>query len=129
MTAPRIVLTVFAFITGYLTSTFVIMSTLPVPKLFIHHSNLVSALLAVALCLIILKSTANIKEQLLNSILIGGVVGGGVVFLLTFFGALVLYPECNVCPVMSMFFAPIGFFLGLFGGWLVWKMKAGRTAK
>ena len=129
MTASRIIVTVLTFITGYLVSTFVLMLALPIPKVLVNHSNLVSALLAIVLSVIALKGTAHIREQLLNSILIGGVIGGGICFVLTLVGAMILYPGCNICPVMSIFFAPIGFFLGLAGGWLVWKKRTANTAK
>ncbi len=124
MTAMRIVFAVFALLAGYLITTLVIMSTLPIPKAIVHNSNLVSAVVAVAFSFFILKVTANRQEQLLNRLLRGGIIGGVLGFALSFFGALLIYPDCNICPVMSIFFAPLGFVLGLLGGWLVWKKKS-----
>ncbi|ANE51707.1 hypothetical protein [Flavisolibacter tropicus] len=124
MRATRIILAVFAFCAGYLISTFIIMVALRIPKVIVDNSNLVSAGVAVVFSFLVWQGAAHIQAQLLTRMFQGGFIGGVLAFGLTFIGALVLYPDCNICPVMSMFAAPIGFVIGLFGGWLVWKIRS-----
>src|SRR6476620_10853500 len=124
MRATRIILAVFAFCAGYLIATFVIMLALPIPKVIVNNSNLASATVGVAFSFLVWKGTARLQRQVLTRMFQGGFIGGVLAFGLTFIGALVLYPDCNICPVMSMFAAPIGLVIGLFGGWLVWKIRS-----
>lgn len=124
MKSIRIALAVFAFIAGYLIITWISMSVLPVPKVIVNNSNLVSAVAGVAFSFFVWKGTAGVQEQLLTSMFKGGFIGGILCLILAFVGALLLYPDCNICPVMSIFIAPLGFVLGLLVGWMVGKKKA-----
>jgi hypothetical protein len=85
---------------------------------------LVSAVAGAACLFFVWKGTAGVQEQLLTTIFKGGFMGGIICFILAFVGALLLYPDCNICPVMSIFIAPLGFVLGLLVGWSVGKKKA-----
>ena len=127
MIATRIVLGVLTFFAGYLVATFVIESTLPVPKVIVNHSNLVSAVTGVVFSFFVWIGTAGVQKQLLTRMLLGGFIGGVLTFVLTIVGAVLLYPGCNICPVMSIFIAPFGFVLGLFGGWFFWKKKSANS--
>ena len=124
MKSVRIALVVFAFIAGYLITTLINMSVLPVPKLMVNNSNLVSALVGAAFAFFVWKGTAGVQKQLLTSMFKGGLIGGIVCFILALVGALVLYPGCNICPVMSIFIGPMGFVIGLLVSWLIGKKKA-----
>jgi hypothetical protein len=124
MKSKRIALAVFAFIAGYLITTLIGISNLPVPKVIVNNSNLVSAVAGAACLFFVWKGTAGVQEQLLTTMYKGGFIGGIICFILIFVGALLLYPDCNICPVMSIFIAPLGFVLGLLVGWSVGKKKA-----
>lgn len=124
MKSIRIVLAVFAFIAGYLITTLISMSVLPVPKVIVNNSNLVSAVVGIAFSFFVWKGTAGVQKQLLSSMFKSGFIGGILCLILAIVGALLLYPDCNICPVMSIFIAPLGFVLGLLVGWFVGKKKA-----
>jgi hypothetical protein len=128
MKSVHIALVVFAFIAGYLITTLINMSVLPVPKVIVNNSNLVSTLVGIAFSFFVWKGTAGVQKQLLTSMFKGGFIGGILFFILAFVGALLLYPDCNICPVMSIFVAPLGFVLGLLVGWLIGKKKASRSS-
>lgn len=123
MKSERIALAILAFIAGYLITTLINMSVLPVPKVIVNNSNLVSVLAGAACSFFVWKGTAGVQEQLLTSMFKSGFIGGIICFILAVVGALLLYPDCNICPVMSIFIAPLGFVLGLLVGWLVGKKK------
>jgi hypothetical protein len=118
----RIILTLFSFFTGYFTATFIFMYTLPIPEVITNNSMWVSALIGAVLAFFIWKITDGIVPQAQKKMFVGGIIGGGVGWLFTTLGAIIIYPDCNLCPITGVFLgAPIGFLIGLFGGWLLWK--------
>jgi hypothetical protein len=54
----------------------------------------------------------------------GGLICGLAALLLGMIGAIIIYPESNIAPIIGFIYTgPIGFILGLIGGGLYWIIK------
>jgi hypothetical protein len=78
----------------------------------------------IAILIILFKNKPGVPKPMIYYIIMGGFVTGFTALLLGVFGAIILYPESNIAPIIGFLYTgPIGFILGLFGGTVYWTVK------
>jgi hypothetical protein len=87
-------------------------------------------LLAGAIAVFLWKKTGSPLNGLASSILLGGIILGGIGFVGGFFGPIIFYPEVNLGPLIGIFYSgPIGFVVGLVAGGVYWLIKKSSSRK
>lgn len=67
------------------------------------------------------RYTLSVPVGLVNSLVLGALLCGGVAFVAGFIGPMILAPHANQGPMLGIFITgPLGFVLGAVGGVLYW---------
>jgi uncharacterized YccA/Bax inhibitor family protein len=78
----------------------------------------------VTVLVVLWKRKSDAPKPILYYIIVGGFVTGLTCLLLGVFGAIIIYPESNIAPIIGFIYTgPIGFIVGLIAGGLYWKLK------
>ncbi len=73
------------------------------------------------------RATATVQSGLVNSVMLGALVTGGIGFAGGFFGPLLFMPEANQGPLLGIFITgPLGCILGAVGGVVHWVVRGRR---
>ena len=87
----------------------------------------VAVVVALAVARYVWMRTASLEPGLVNSIVLGALVTGGIGFAGGFFGPIIFTPGANQGPLLGIFITgPLGFVLGAVGGaihWLGWGRR------
>jgi hypothetical protein len=123
-TALRVLLVFFAFIAFYYFIYWVPLTFIPGIRQTGFLANIIALLLAGAIAVFLWKKTGSPLNGLASSILLGGIILGGIGFVGGFFGPIIFYPEVNLGPLIGIFYSgPIGFVVGLVAGGVYWLVK------
>ncbi|MFN7984080.1 MAG: hypothetical protein U0Q11_19710 [Vicinamibacterales bacterium] len=70
------------------------------------------------------SATATVQSGMVNSVMLGALVTGGIGFAGGFFGPIVFMPEANQGPLLGLFITgPLGCILGAVGGAVHWVVR------
>jgi hypothetical protein len=123
-TALRVLLVSFSFVGFYYFIYWVPRTFIPGIRQTGFLANIIALLLAGAVAVFLWKETASLSNGLASSILMGGIILGGIGFVGGFFGPIIFYPEVNLGPLIGIFYSgPIGFVVGLVAGGVYWLIK------
>jgi hypothetical protein len=123
-TALRVLLVSFSFVGFYFFIYWVPLTCIPGIRQTGFLANIIALLLAGAVAVFLWKETASLSNGLASSILMGGIILGGIGFVGGFFGPIIFYPEVNLGPLIGIFYSgPIGFVVGLVAGGVYWLIK------
>jgi hypothetical protein len=123
-TALRVLLVVVGFISFYYFTYWVPLSLIPgVHKTGILATTL-SLVVAGAVAVFLWKKTDSLSNGLASSILLGGIIIGGISFVAGFFGPVIFSWGGNQGPLLGILYTgPIGFVVGLVAGALYWLIR------
>ena len=124
MKALRILLVLFSFISAFHLANMSSMLDINLPKTIVNYSGWISLLIAFLLAFLVWKITGRLTEKQVTHMLIGGIITGAVCFAGTMIGAMVMFPDCNICPIMGIFFAPAAYLLGMPVGYIIGKRRS-----
>lgn len=76
------------------------------------------------------RQTETLQTGLVNSIMLGALVTGGVGFACGFFGPMLLMPDANQGPLLGLFITgPLGVIFGAVGGAVYWGIRGRQRSQ
>jgi hypothetical protein len=76
------------------------------------------------------RQTASVSQGLVNCVVLGALVTGGIGFSAGFFGPIIFDPGANQGPLLGIFITgPLGFLAGGVAGAIYWRVRAKGTSE
>jgi len=123
-TLIRIISTFFSVVASYYFIYWVPFSLIPGARNIPAIPIIISLLIAVMIGIFIWKKTGAFSNSLSKYIIMGGIITGGIGFIIGFFGPIIFNPSANQGPLLGIFITgPAGFLIGLVGGGIYWRLK------
>ena len=124
----RTILSVITFVSVFFFTKLVVIATLNILPFNTLLSQLIALVLAFISAVFIWKKTVQIQDNFAKYCLTGGIIIGSIGFLGGFIGPMIFRPDANLGPLLGIFFTgPIGFLMGLLGGWIYWILRIKKT--
>lgn len=121
--AFRIIVLLFVVPASYFFMFWVPFSFIPYGEQF-WIPFVISAVFAVWVGRFVWNKLSGASPNMTTTIIVGGLIVGGVAFSAGFFGPIIFSPESNQGPLLGIFITgPIGFLLGLLAGYIYWRIK------
>jgi hypothetical protein len=121
------------FVTGIATLAtycflFLVSSSLAAPGAFEWTGFAGSLGCAIVVARFTWRQTASVHQGLVNSVVLGAVVTGGIGFSAGFFGPIIFDPGANQGPLLGIFITgPLGFLAGGVAGAIYWRVRGKGT--
>ena len=78
--------------------------------------RIVPILIAIIIGFFVWKKSKTITYPWWVYIILGGIIGGSIGFVLVFFGAIIFSPSSGNGPLLAFITGPLGFLIGIIGG-------------